>query len=179
MIASNLTDLLAVLAIVAACAGCLLLAYRIEPHWVSRDRQRFLSVGQELDQWGLPFGRHKEVRVRIDEDSASLMLTRRSLVRPAPSQWLIDAKAPDPPKGRVVYLLKKMTSEPVVGQMALRLPANSKMIPKLDEFLAVTGAEAEQARQVERQRAEQRRRAARAASDPPETRRSEPPADPG
>lgn len=178
MIAGNFSDFAGIIAVVAVCGVCLWLAYRIEPHWVSRDGHRFLTVAQELDQWGIPIGRRQEVRVRIDDEADTLVLSRRSLLKPSQSQWVIDAKSPEPPKGRVVYLLKKVTSEPEIGQMALRLPDKSKVIPQLDALLATTGAEAERSRQLARQRARQARRPTRAASDAPESSQSDQPPDP-
>ena len=140
VLALVLTDLLGFGAVLLVCAGCLFIANRIEPHWVSRDGHRFLTVAQELDQWGLPFGRRREVRARVDDETDTLVITRRSVMRPSQTVWVIDAKSPDPPRGKAVYILKKVTSEPVIGQLALRLPANSRMVPKLDEILAETGA---------------------------------------
>lgn len=178
MIAGDISDFAAIVAIVGICVVCLWLAYRIEPHWVSRDGQRFLTVAQELDQWGLPVGRRHEVRVRIDDEADTLVLSRRSLLRPSQSNWVIDAKVPAPPKGRVVYVLKQVTAEPVIGQTALRLPNHSKVIPSLDALLATTGAEAERNRQLARQRARPPRRTSTATSDSPESPQSDQPPDP-
>jgi hypothetical protein len=150
LVAISPTDILGLAAIIAVCVGMLYLASRIEPHWVSKDDSRFLSTAQELDQWGTAFGRRHEVRVNIDPDDNVLHLSRRSMLRPTSGVWTISAKVPTPPRGRVIYLLKRVgeapptksrlggrsaTVEPDTGQMALRLPAKSRVVPILDAML--------------------------------------------
>ena len=140
----GVVDVLGLLAIAAACIGMLYLASRIEPHWVARDGSRFLSTGQELDEFGRPAGRRREVRVRVDADAGVLHVSRRSLARPVGALWQIASKSPNPPRGRVVYLLQRVDdvaatgargAEPVAQQMTLRLPASSKVLGTLDGML--------------------------------------------
>ena len=135
MIAAVLTDLLGMLGVVAACGGMLYIAHRIEPHWVSKDQQRFLTVAQELDHLGSTFGRKHEVRVRVEPDDDVLLIRRRSMVRSGAAIWKVRAKSPNPPRGREIYILEKATSDRDVGHLALRLPAGSKMIPRMEELL--------------------------------------------
>lgn len=139
MIAAVLVDILGLLAVGAVCAGMLYLASRIEPHWVSKDQRRFLTVAQEIGQDRLPLGRKHEVRVYLEPDDEALLIRRRSMVRPGSGIWHVHAKSAAPPKGREVYFLKRDASDSGVGQMALRFPARSSMIPRLDELLAATG----------------------------------------
>jgi len=142
------TDILALLAILTICGGMWFLASRIEPHWVSRDRSRFFAVVTELDQWGAPVGRKREVRIYLDDDSDSLLIARRSVMRPNSAAWVIKSKAPKPPRGRVVFLLRSV-SPAEVTKLALRVPTRSKILPRLEEMLEVTGDEAELRRQRE------------------------------
>jgi hypothetical protein len=189
VVAVVFSDILAFGAVFAGCIGCLWLANRIEPHWVSRDGRRFLTVAQELDQWGLPAGRRREVRVRIDAEADALLITRRSLVRPSQTLWMVDGKVPDPPRKRAIYLLKEVSSTDL-NRLAVRLPADSKVIPSLEKLLAATGSEAVQARELARLREDRARPAddgtdedsapsSTAVSDAPGSPPPDPPADRG
>lgn len=136
MVAALFNDVLGMLAVAGVCAGMLFIANRIEPHWVSKDQRRFLTVAQELDHHGRPLGRKHEVRVTLEPDDDALLVRKRSLVRPGAGIWHVHGKSPKPPKGREIYMLSKDPSDGDVGQMAMRVPTRSKMIPRLDELLA-------------------------------------------
>lgn len=140
MIAAVFADILGLVAVVAVCGAMLYIANRIEPHWVAKDQRRFLTVAQELDQYGTPLGRKHEVRVHVDPDDDALLIRRRSMLRSGAGIWRVQAKSPNPPRGREVYILRNVGGD--VGQMALRLPARSKMISRMDELLAATATNA-------------------------------------
>ena len=123
------TDLLGFGAVFVVCGGLLWMANHIEPHWVARDGSRFLTTAQELDQFGLPMGRRREVRVRIDEEAEALLISRRSLLRPSQGIWVVDAKAPDPPRNKTVTCCKEMTGSET-NRIALRMPSDSKVVPR-------------------------------------------------
>ena len=183
VVAIVFTDLLGFGAVFVVCGGLLYMANHIEPHWVARDGSRFLTTAQDLDQFGLPMGRRREVRVRIDEEAEALLISRRSLLRPSQGVWVVDAKAPDPPRNKTVYVLKEMTGSET-NRVALRMPSDSKVVPRLDALLAITGADVVRDRELSRMRA--LREAAKAeppttteASDAPESPPADPPADPG
>jgi hypothetical protein len=131
-------DVLGLIAIIAVCGGMLFLANRIEPHWVAKDQRRFLTVAHDLDQFGLQAGRKREVRVHVEPDDDALLIRGRSMFKPSSGIWAVHAKAPKPPRGRVVYILKKISGNADGDTMALRFPAKSKMIPRMDEMLAAT-----------------------------------------
>lgn len=133
LVAIQLIDVLGFGGIVAACAGMLYLAARIEPHWVSKDGHRFLTSAQELDQWGTPFGRKHEVRVSIDDEV--LVVRRRSMLKPSADLYTVQAKVPSPPRGRAVYLLRKVSPTMERSQLALRVPSRSKVVDELDRML--------------------------------------------
>lgn len=139
MIAAAFVDIVGLLAVAGVCAGMLYIAARIEPHWVAKDQRRFLTVAQEISQDHLPLGRKHEVRVYLEPGEDALLIRRRSMVRPGSGIWHVHAKSPTPPKGREVYFLRQDASTGDGGQMALRLPARSSMIPRLDELVAATG----------------------------------------
>ncbi len=183
VVAIVFTDLLGFGAVFVVCGGLLWMANHIEPHWVARDGSRFLTTAQDLDQFGLPMGRRREVRVRIDEEAEALLISRRSLLRPSQGIWVVDAKAPDAPRNKTVYVLKEMTGSET-NRVALRMPSDSKVVPRLDALLAITGADVVRDRELSRMRA--LREAAKAeppttteASDAPERPPADPPADPG
>lgn len=133
-------DILGLVAILAVCGGMLFLANRIEPHWVAKDGQRFMTVAQDLDQFGLPTGRKREVRVHLDPGEDALFVRGRSMVKPSSGIWVVHAKSPKPPRRRVVYVLKKISGSGDADTMMMRFPEKSRMIPRMDELLAATTA---------------------------------------
>lgn len=123
---------LVVLAVLAAMAWG---AYRIEPHWVSRDGKRFLCMGQQLNDRHTPVGRWNEVRVAALPDGALLVDQRRRVgrTRPGARVWHVVSRMPDAPRKKLVaYLLRGRNEDGVAVQMLLRLPAKSKAIALLD-----------------------------------------------
>lgn len=133
LLALQLIDVLGFGSVLAVCLGMLYLASRIEPHWVSKDGTRFMSSAQELDEWSTPFGRRHEVRVAVDDEVLSVR--RRSMMRPTADLYFVEGKIPSPPRGREVYLLKKLTPTAERTQLALRVPAKSTIVPKLDAMV--------------------------------------------
>ena len=99
VLAVAILDILGLIGILAVCGGLLYLANRIEPHWVAKDGQRFMTVAQDLDQFGLPTGRKREVRVHLDPDEDALFVRSRSMVRPSSGIWVVHARSPKPPRG--------------------------------------------------------------------------------
>ena len=134
VVALQLIDVVGFGGVVAVCAGMLVLASRIEPHWASKDGRRFLTSAQEIDQFGTPFGRKHEVRVNIDDEA--LVVRRRSMLKPTADLYLLEAKVPSPPRGRAIYLLRKVNPTMERTQLALRVPAKSKVVAILDAILA-------------------------------------------
>jgi hypothetical protein len=126
-----MTDLLWFLGAIALCGGLLYLAYRIEPHWVAKDGQRFLTTAETLDHLGNVVGRRREVRGNFLGDG-SIVLSRRSFVRTRSSVWRIRAKSPRPPHGREVYVLSPVPADPDGDMIALRVPASSRLVGLLD-----------------------------------------------
>ncbi|CAN5616290.1 hypothetical protein BH24ACT5_BH24ACT5_14470 [soil metagenome] len=135
MLASAVKDVLSVVAAFTVCGLLALLAYRLEPHWVSKDGTRFLTVARYVNQWGLPFGRKFEVRVAIDHDSESLLVSRRSLRRTLKGVWVIESKLADPPRGKVVFVLKDVTGVDEIGNLWLTIPTKSKALPRLEAIV--------------------------------------------
>jgi hypothetical protein len=172
-------DILGLLGIIAASAGLYYLSSRIEPHWVAKDRSRFLTVAQDLDQHGIPVGRRRDVRVHMDDESEDLLVTRRSIMKPdSGATWTVKSRSS---KGkRNIYVLRPEEPSANVGLLALRVPKDSKVVPRLDELLEITGDEATLRRERAHYRAEQGLPPdPTAASDSPGSPPPDPPTDRG
>ena len=126
-----MTDLLWMLGAIVVCAGLFFAASRMEPHWVAEDGSRFITTSQLIDRFGQSIGRRREVRVAILPDGG-LMVSRRSLIKTTSGVWRIQAKSPNPPKGRQVYLLREIPPDPDGELLGLRVPASSRIVPALD-----------------------------------------------
>jgi hypothetical protein len=177
--ALQLIDVLGLLGIIVACGGLYYLSSRIEPHWVAKDGSRFLTVAQDIDQHGIPVGRRRDVRVHIDDESDVLLVTRRSILK-QDSGMTFTVKSRSTKGKRNIYVLRPEEPTTNVGFLALRVPKSSKVVPRLDELLELTGDEAMVRRERARYRAEQGLSPdPTAASDSPGSRPPDLPADRG
>ena len=132
MLALQWIDVVGLIGIVAACGGLYYLSSRIEPHWVAKDRSRFLTTAQPIDRSGTPAGRAREVRVVVLSDG-TLMVSRRSFWRTRSGIWRVQAKAPNPPRGRQLYLLRPVPDDPMDDFLTLRVPSKSPVVGILDD----------------------------------------------
>lgn len=107
----------------------LVAASRMEPHWASRDGQRFISRVQALGQHDVPEGPWREMRLLVDGNSliAGSRGFRAARLR---GHYVVIAKSPDPPRKKAIYVL----SGP--QKVLIRLPDNSRAVPHLDAMLA-------------------------------------------
>lgn len=129
-----LVDILWITLIIAVMAAMWWVAYRMEPHWVSRDGTRFLCTAQELDGVNA-VGRPRETRVLITHDGA-LYVTRKRMLRRHTTMWTLIAKAPDAPRKIQIYVAKhRETGSHVESHLALRIPAKSRCVKILDDLL--------------------------------------------
>lgn len=116
-------------------------AYRMEPHWVSRDGTRFLCTAQELDGVNA-VGHPRETRVLITGDGA-LYVTQKRRMRRKTTMWTLMAKAPAAPRRMQVYVAKhREAGNPIESHLAIRIPAKSRCIAILDDLLAKTAVTA-------------------------------------
>jgi hypothetical protein len=117
-------------------AGLYWLSFRIEPHWVAKDGKRFLCSTQPITGRGEPEGRPKETRVAV-LDNGRLQLSQRRMMRGTLDEtWTVAGKSDSPPKKRAVYVLHAEGDDGSGGQLALKLPENSRAVPILDELIA-------------------------------------------
>lgn len=124
-----------IIAVAAVCVLLLWLASRIEPHWPSKDGERFTCAARPVSPHGPPIGRWREVRCTLGPGRA-VVVDRRGVVAPAPrsfGHWSLIGRDPEPPKGKVIYLLDSDTDD---GRMQIRIPASSRCVAVLDNRLA-------------------------------------------
>ena len=86
-----------------------------------------MTVAQDLDQFGRPLGRKREVRGHIDLDDNAVYLRRRAMVRGSSGIWRVHAKSPTPPRGRVIYLLDKVSGDIDSVRASIALGRNNQM----------------------------------------------------
>ncbi len=119
----------------ALIAAMLWGSYKIEPHYASKDGTRFMCNAQELAD-GEALSRQKETRVTVMHDG-SLHCSQKHMLRRNASLWTLVGKSADPPRGVEVYLAQQLTDgHALPGQLALRLPKKSRVVPVLDQILA-------------------------------------------
>ncbi len=119
---------------VAVMAGLAWLGFRIEPHWVAKDRSRFLCNAQLLTERGDPVGRFRETKILV-ESNGEMLVDQRKRLRRSMSSWRVVAESETPPHNRSVFLLRGHDPHGVPAMLAVRLPAKSPMAPKLREFI--------------------------------------------
>jgi hypothetical protein len=118
------------------------------------------------------------VRVHIDDESDVLLVTRRSILK-SDSGTTFTVKSRSAKGKRNIYVLRPDQPTTDVGFLALRVPKSSKVVPRLDELLELTGDEATMRRERARYRADEGLPDATAASDSPRSQPPDPPADRG
>ncbi len=164
-----MASVLSFIALVAVCAAMWWFAYKLEPHWVSRDGQRVVCYGQPLDKHGASQGRWRELRVtKVKSNTVEVRVRRGSLVvdryaqrggvslagdivkrrGKKPTYWRVVGQTPDPPRKKVVYLLNSPNDQELPEMLAIRLPANSKAIPMLESVSVSRTAERGQPSQL-------------------------------
>lgn len=128
-------ELLGLLVTVVVGGLVIWLAMRIEPHWVSKDGQRFICRGQIVDDRGNTHGRWNEYRFRVTPDGL-VAGARRSLLNRgrAGEGWRVIARSDAPPRRKAIFLLQ----DPIEprNMLALRMPANSRAVGVLDELVS-------------------------------------------
>lgn len=109
--------------------GLVWVAFRIEPHWASKDGQRMIARVQPLGQRDAPDGRWREMRVAVD--GTTVTLSSRGLGSLSlRGTYRARGKSPEPPKRRAIYILEGER------RILLRVPSNSRAVPVLDALAA-------------------------------------------
>lgn len=131
-------DVLTIVGVFAVCGLMVWTATRIEPHWASRDGQRFACASRRLNVSGEQYGRWRQVRIGVEEgralDVQGGTMLARARTRHSPTDWVLESRDPAPPKRKAMYVLKGDGGE---GRMVIRVPAKSRCVPVLDERLGL------------------------------------------
>lgn len=109
----------------AVCGGLLWVASRIEPHWCSKDGQRFSCRVQRLGQHDQPEGRWVEMRATII-DGGLVLRPRGMLHRVTGGDHRVIAKSPDAPRRRAYYVVDGS------NRLLMRVPSSSRAVASLD-----------------------------------------------
>lgn len=126
--------------LIAAMGGMWWFAYRMEPHWSSKDGRRFLCTAHDLSDPGHP-GRKRETRISVTPDGI-LHASQKQGMRRQQSVWTLVGKSPTPPTRMEIYVARRrLDGEASSGMMSFRLPAKSRCVPVLDSILASTKPE--------------------------------------
>ena len=126
-----MTDVLWVVGFVALLAGLYYAAFRVDPHWVSKDGRRFICHGQVVDHYGNTVDNWREYRFAVLDHKRIFARRRSRWTRRSEGVWRVVAKSDTPPKRRAVYLLASAESDNT-DQMAIRLPASSRAVETLE-----------------------------------------------
>ena len=124
-------DALWIVGFVAVVGGLYYLAFRIDPHWASKDGHRFICHGQLVDRHGNTLQNWREFRFEVIDDMRIRARRRSRWTRRNVGVWRVAAKSDNPPKNREVYLLTSAESG-ITDQMAIRLPASSRAVAVLE-----------------------------------------------
>jgi hypothetical protein len=124
-------DALWIIGFVAVVGGLYYLAFRIDPHWASKDGRRFICHGQLVDRHGNTLQTWREFRFEVIDDKRIRGRRRSRWTRRNEGVWRVAAKSDNPVKKREVYLLASAESDNT-DQMAIRLPASSRAVPVLE-----------------------------------------------
>ncbi|MCE9623305.1 MAG: hypothetical protein K8R99_13265 [Actinomycetia bacterium] len=117
------------------------IGYRMEPHWVSKDGQRFMCGTQEFFH-GTLAGHPRETQVAFMA-GGTLHITQKRVMRRQRSLWTLVGKSADPPKGLEIYVAQQSVDGVATQTMlALRIPKKSRCIALLDAELAKADAKA-------------------------------------
>jgi hypothetical protein len=111
-------------------------AYRMEPHWSSRDGRRFLCISQELPE-GFSPGRRRETRVSVLDDGTLIVGQKRG-IRRLQSTWTLEGRADTMETGRgarAIYVARERIDGKGGMRMTLRLPLKSRSVAVLDALL--------------------------------------------
>ena len=111
------------------------LGFRIEPHWVAKDRTRFICNAQLMTEHGEPVGRFRETKILV-EPNGEMLVDQRRRFRRHMSAWRVVGESDDPPRNRAVFLLRGHDPKGVPAMLAVRVPAKSPIIATLRDALA-------------------------------------------
>ena len=122
-----------VVGFILVAGACVLLAWlglRMEPHYVSKDGRRFLCMGQKMNPQGDHLGRWRETRIVVG-NNGSVQVDQKRFMRRTTTFWTVEARSPEAPKRKAVFLLKGHDDQGLPTLLALRMPAKSRAVETL------------------------------------------------
>ena len=114
--------------IVAFCGLLAWVAFRVEPHWCSKDGRRMIARAQLLPDPHQPAPRWNEVRVFVSENTV-ILRTRGMRATGLRGEYQVVGKSPAPPKKQEIYTLRGDK------EVLIRIPRNSRAITTFEELL--------------------------------------------
>lgn len=121
--------------LVVVMGGLWWVAYRMEPHYSSKDGHHFLSNAQEMVD-GTTTSRKRETRVTVMPDGL-LLVAHKRLGRRSTNRYRLVGRSPEPPKNLHVYVAQEVADGSLLPtQLLIRVPVKSRVVPVLDALLA-------------------------------------------
>jgi hypothetical protein len=109
------------------------IAYRMDPHWVSKDGERFIANAQLMDHHGKTLGTWKEYRFEVLSDG-TIASRRRSRWFPKDiRQWRVRARSEDKSPKKTIFVFAE--TDPGGYMFAVRMPASSRAVPVLERLV--------------------------------------------
>ena len=114
--------------VVAFCGLLAWVAFRVEPHWCSKDGRRMIARAQHFPEPHKPAPRWNEVRVFVSENTV-ILRTRGMRATGLRGEYQVVGKSPAPPKKQEIYTLRGDK------EVLIRIPRNSRAITTFEELL--------------------------------------------
>jgi len=128
----SLADLVTTVIVFAVLLALAAAAFRMDAHWVSRDRRRFICRAQLIDHTGYPLGGWLEYRFHINP-SGQIEGRRRGVIGARNAgTWTVRARSDMPPRRKEVFLLHPTGA--TEAMLAVRMPASSALVEVLDRL---------------------------------------------
>lgn len=114
-------------------------AARVEPHWASRDGQRFIARVQMLRLGDQPDGRWREVRAGVTLERTLVIRPRGIAAGAVRGEWRLVNASVDERRRRAVYVAARVDGD---DRLVLRIPLSSRARPVLDALGTAPGGSA-------------------------------------
>lgn len=123
-----MSGVVSTLTTIVLIGGLVWMAFKLEPHWASKDGRRMIARVQPLSSRGEPEGRWREMRVFVT--GSTVTLSNRGLGSFAlRGDYRVKGKSPEPPRRRAIYILEGDQ------HVLLRIPSNSRALVVLEDLL--------------------------------------------
>lgn len=117
------------LGLMAVAIGLMMAARRLEPHWVSKDRQRFICRAREVDDRGVATGGWHEYRFGFTDEDRVEGRRKGLLGSGSTGVWRVAQRLDDAPTRHEVFLLESDTLDR--PHLSIRLPQRSPLVAEM------------------------------------------------